>query len=226
MIEIRKLNKFYNKDKENELHVLKDLDFTLNSNEYVSIMGTSGIGKSTLLNIIGCLETFQNGEYFFDGKDISKLKLKEIENIRGKDISFIFQDYMLIEEDTVIENVKTPLYFDSKVPLKEINKKAYEALHKVGYGKDFYNKKVSKLSGGQKQRVSIARALVNNPKLILADEPTGALDESTSEEIMQLFRTLISENISIIIVTHDINVARQTDKIYEIIDGKVLLKNM
>ena len=224
VIEIKKINKYYNKGKENELHVLKDLDFKLELNEYVSIMGTSGVGKSTLLNIIGCLETFQSGSYLFNGRDVPKLKLKEIEDIRGKKISYVFQDYMLIEEDTVIENVKTPLYFNNKISLKEINKMAHSALKKVGFGKDYYNKKVSKLSGGQKQRVSIARALVSSPRLILADEPTGALDQVTSEEIMKLFRSLISENISIIVVTHDINVANKTDKIYEIVDGKIFLK--
>lgn len=219
MIEIKNLNKYYNQGKENELHVLKNLNFKLDSNEYIAIMGTSGVGKSTLLNIIGCLESFQSGSYLFNGKEISNASLKELENIRGKEICFVFQEYMLIEEDNVFDNVKVPLYFGKKYSEKIMNQKVEEALTKVGLDKSFYKKKVSKLSGGQKQRVSIARAIVNSPKLLLADEPTGALDGETSKEIMKLFKSLISENMSIIIVTHDINIASETDKIYEMIDG-------
>lgn len=214
MIKISKLNKYYNKGKENELHVLKDLDFQLDKNSYVSIMGTSGVGKSTLLNIIGCLETFDN-------IDIKKLSSKKLDEIRGKKISFVFQEYMLIEEDTAIENVKVPLYFDKTFGKKDINKLAIEALKKVGLEEETYKKKCAKLSGGQKQRVAIARAIVNKPLLILADEPTGALDEKTGQEILDLFADLISDDLSIIVVTHDRDVANKTDRVYTMVDGKL-----
>lgn len=221
MIKISKLNKYYNKNKENELHVLKDLDFELEKNSFVSIMGTSGVGKSTLLNIIGCIETFESGEYYFNNTDMKKISKRDLDKIRGKKISFIYQEYMLIEEDTVIENVKVPLYFDKKFKGRELDKLAKEALRRVGLDESMINKKVSKLSGGQKQRVAIARAIVNKPLVILADEPTGALDENTSIEILKLFRSLVSDDLSIIVVTHDKDVANYTDKIYLMKDGKL-----
>ncbi|WP_282926400.1 ABC transporter ATP-binding protein [Helcococcus kunzii] len=220
MIKIKNLNKFYNRKKENELHVLKNLNFELYKNSFVSIMGTSGVGKSTLLNIIGGIEDFDSGEYFFNDIDMKNISNSKLDEIRGKQISFVYQEYLLIEEDTVIENVKVPLYFDSKLRGKNINKMAEEALLKVGIDKKMHKKKCSKLSGGQKQRVAIARAIVNNPQLILADEPTGAVDEETSKDILNLFRSLISPDLSIIIVTHDPNVAKYTDKIFKMVDGE------
>ncbi|MCT1795405.1 ABC transporter ATP-binding protein [Helcococcus kunzii] len=221
MINIKKLNKYYNKEKENELHVLKDLDFSLDKNSFVSIMGTSGVGKSTLLNIIGCIEDFQSGEYYFNDIDIKKFKEKD--KIRGKLINFVYQDYMLIEEDTIIENVKVPLYFDSRYKANELDDAAKNALTKVGLDSIIYNKKCSQLSGGQKQRVAIARAIVNKPKLILADEPTGSLDEETSKEIIDLFKSLVSDELSIILVTHDKSIAEETSIIYKMIDGKIFV---
>lgn len=220
MIVITNLNKYYNKGKENQLHVLKDLSFTLDNNSFVSIMGTSGVGKSTLLNIIGCIEDFQSGEYYFNNIDIKNYKEKD--KIRGKLINFVYQDYMLIEEDSIIENVKVPLYFDNRYSASQLDKVAREALSKVGLDSSIYKKKCSKLSGGQKQRVAIARAIVNNPKLILADEPTGSLDEETSRDIINLFKSLVSEELSIIIVTHDKDIADKTSKIYKLIDGKIV----
>lgn len=222
MIKIENLNKYYNKDKENQLHVLKDLNFELDTNSFVSIMGTSGVGKSTLLNIIGGIETFDSGIYIFNNIDMKKVRNSKLDDIRGREISFVYQEYMLIEEDSVIENVKVPLYFNSKLKGKNINQMAKDALIKVGIDASMHNKKCSKLSGGQKQRVAIARAIVNNPKLILADEPTGAVDEETSKEILNLFRSLISDDLSIIVVTHDPNVAHFTDKVFKMIDGKFM----
>ncbi|WP_282926816.1 ABC transporter ATP-binding protein [Helcococcus kunzii] len=224
MIKIQKLNKYYNFKKENELHVLKDIDFNVEKNEYISIMGTSGVGKSTLLNIIGGVENFESGLYFFDGLDMAKASARKLDKIRGKEISFIFQEYLLIENQTVLENIKVPLIFDKKVKASQMDKMALEALKNVGLDESLKNKKVSKLSGGQKQRVAIARAISNNPKLLLADEPTGAVDAETSKEILDLFKSLVNNDRTIIIVTHDINVAKQTDKIYEMIDGKLQLK--
>lgn len=221
MIEIKKINKYFNRSQNNELHVLKDLSFKLEKNSFISIMGKSGVGKSTLLNVIGGLEKFDDGSYFFDGIDMYKIKESQLDNIRGKKISFVFQEYLLVEEESVIENVKTPLYFDNSIKSRDMNKLAKAALMKVGLDKSFYNKKCSLLSGGQKQRVAIARAIVNNPILLLADEPTGALDETSSNEIMLLFRQLISDNLSIIIVTHDKDVANLTDRIYLIKNGKI-----
>lgn len=221
MIRIEKLNKYFNKSQINELHVLKDLDFSLESNSYISIMGTSGVGKSTLLNIIGGIEAFDSGTYLFEGIDMFDIKENELDKIRGKKITFVFQEYLLVEEESVIENVKTPLYFDNNIKYKDMDKLAEEAILKVGLDKTFFEKKCSLLSGGQKQRVAIARSIVNKPILLLADEPTGALDEESSEEILQLFRKLVSENLSIIIVTHDKEVAQHTDKIYVMKDGKI-----
>ncbi|MDO4778404.1 MAG: ABC transporter ATP-binding protein [Tissierellia bacterium] len=222
MLKLKNINKYYNKNKDNELHVLKDLNFNLEENLFVSIMGTSGVGKSTLLNIIGCIEDFDSGEYLLDGENINGSKKKKLDEIRGKKISYIYQSYMLIEEDTAIENVKVPLFFDERFKNKDIKKLSEDALLKVGLSKDIFNKKVSKLSGGQKQRVAIARAIVNNPLLILADEPTGALDEDTSKGILALFKNLITENLSIILVTHDIDIAKHADKIYNMKDGKLV----
>lgn len=223
MIIIEKLNKYYNKTQNNELHVLKDLNFKLEKNSYISIMGTSGVGKSTLLNIIGGIENFDSGEYIFEDIDMKNANEKQLDNIRGKKISFVFQEYLLIEDESVIENVKTPLYFDSSIKYRDMDKLAKEAILKVGLDKSFFDKKCSLLSGGQKQRVAIARAIVNNPILLLADEPTGALDEESSKEILSLFRQLKSENFSIIVVTHDKDVASQTDAIYFMNKGKIEL---
>lgn len=224
MIKIQNLNKYYNYKKENELHVLKDINFNVEKNEYISIMGTSGVGKSTLLNIIGGVENFESGSYHFDSLDMSKASSRKLDQIRGKEISFIFQEYLLIENQSVLENIKVPLIFDKKIKSTEMDKLALEALKNVGLDESLKNKKVSKLSGGQKQRVAIARAISNNPKLILADEPTGAVDSETSSEILALFKSLVKNDRTIIIVTHDINVAKQTDKIYEMIDGKLYIK--
>lgn len=225
MIRIEKLNKYYNYKKENELHVLKDIDLYIDKNEYISIMGTSGVGKSTLLNIIGGIENFESGKYFFEEIDMSKASEKKLDSLRGKEISFIFQEYLLIENQTVLENIKVPLIFDKKIKAFQMDELALKALKSVGLDISLKDKKVSKLSGGQKQRVAIARAISNNSKIILADEPTGAVDSETSKEILDLFRNLVNEDRTIIIVTHDIEVAKQTDKIYKMIGGKLHLLN-
>lgn len=219
MIKIKKLNKFFNKNRENQIHVLKDLNFEVNLNEYVSIMGTSGVGKSTLLNIIGGLDTFDSGEYIFNGIDMSNISEKKLYEIIGKQITYVFQDYSLIEEDSIIDNVKVPLYFDKKFKGQNFNELAKKALRQVGIPENMYNKKCALLSGGQKQRVAIARSIVNSPKILLADEPTGSLDEKSTEEILELFESLVSENLSIILVTHDRKVAERTQKIYQMVDG-------
>lgn len=222
MINIKKINKYFNKEKTNENHVIEDLDFKLDKNEYVSIMGKSGAGKTTLLNIIGCLETFDSGEYIFDNIDISKLKENDLADIRAKKISYIFQDYMLIDNDSIINNVEVPLYFDNRYKYSQYKDLAKKVLDKVGLNYLDYNMKTSFLSGGEKQRVAIARALVNEPLLILADEPTGAVDSVTSEKILNIFDEIVESGISIIVVTHDINVAKRTNKIYKMSDGKLL----
>lgn len=222
MINIKKINKYFNKEKTNENHVIEDLDFKLGKNEYVSIMGKSGAGKTTLLNIIGCLETFDSGEYIFDNIDISKRKENDLADIRAKKISYIFQDYMLIDNDSIINNVEVPLYFDNRYKYSQYKDLAKKVLDKVGLNYLDYNMKTSFLSGGEKQRVAIARALVNEPLLILADEPTGAVDSVTSEKILNIFDEIVESGISIIVVTHDINVAKRTNKIYKMSDGKLL----
>lgn len=218
MIHIEGLNKYYNRNLENELHVLKDLNFSLDLGRYVAIMGKSGVGKTTLLNNIGGLESFDSGSYTFMGKEMKKIAQKDLYRIVGKEITFVFQEYLLIEEDSVLENIRVPLYFDRKADFIE---KVHAAMQAAGLSPDLMHKKCAQLSGGQKQRVAIARAIVNSPKLILADEPTGSLDYHSSCEILELFSSLVTEERSVILVTHDREVAVQTEQIFEMVDGKL-----
>jgi|ERR1035437_647283 putative ABC transport system ATP-binding protein len=222
MIIIQNMSKTYNQNKENELKVLKNISFQIERGEMVAIMGVSGAGKSTLLHILGCIDNFGTGTYTFDGVEIKSLKDKELSKMRNRNIGFVLQDFALIEEETVLENVMIPLYFD-KTPYVKMKSKALDALKKVGIG-ELSKKRVSKLSGGQKQRVAIARAIVIEPSLILADEPTGSLDSVTSAEIIKLFKEICDNDRSIIIVTHDAQIAAQCQRIIEIKDGAIFEK--
>ncbi len=200
--------------------VLKGINLVIKKGEFVSIMGPSGSGKTTLMNIIGCLDTATSGKYYLDGKDISNLNDDELSEIRSEYIGFVFQQFYLIQYLNVLENVLMPTIY-SKKDRKNIKEKAKELLEKVGLG-DKLNFKPSQLSGGQQQRVAIARALINEPQLILADEPTGALDSKTAESIMKIFKELNEEGKTIVIITHDPSIASQTKRIIKIKDGKII----
>jgi putative bacteriocin export ABC transporter (lactococcin 972 group) len=199
--------------------VLKGISLTVMKGEFVAIMGVSGSGKTTLMNIIGCLDTPTEGKYFLEGKDISKLDDDQLSQIRNRYIGFIFQNFYLIPYLTALENVLVPTIYSEKPP-KNPEEKAVTLLKKVGLGERLKHKP-NQLSGGQQQRVAIARALINDPHLILADEPTGALDTKTAKEIMEIFKSLHKEGKTIIIVTHDPNVAKQAQRIIKIEDGKI-----
>ena len=220
MIEIRNLTKTYNYKKSNAFTALKDISLEIEDGEMLAIIGKSGAGKSTLLHIIGCIDTFEKGEYRIDDTDVHKLSDKQLANIRNEKVGIVMQDFALVEEYTVIENVKIPLYF-SKKKKGSANMLALEALEKVGI-KELARKPVNKLSGGQKQRVAVARAIVNDPSFILADEPTGALDTKTSAEIMELFQKLNDDGKTVIIITHDPGVAEKCKRKIEISDGKII----
>ncbi len=219
MIRLVNINKTYNYKKANAFCALKGINLSINDGEMLAIIGKSGAGKSTLMHILGCIDDFESGDYFIDDinvKDISNGKKAEI---RNEKIGIVMQDFALIEEYTVLENVMVPLLFDKSK--KDKKKTAIKAIESVGIG-DLTNKPVNKLSGGQKQRVAIARAIVNDPVFILADEPTGALDSNTSLEIMQVFKDLNKLGKTIIIITHDKDVAQKCDRIVEMKDGSFI----
>src|SRR5690554_4677481 len=202
-----------------ELLVLKALDLTIHNNEYVSLMGPSGSGKSTLMNILGCLDTPTSGKYWLDGLDVSAMNDDRLAEIRNKKIGFIFQTFNLIPRLTALDNVAMPLIY-AGVCKRERIEKAEEVLQKVGLA-DRMKHKPNEMSGGQRQRVAVARALVNNPSLLLADEPTGNLDSKTSYEIMTLFDELHDQGNTIVIVTHEESIAEYTQRIVRLRDGKI-----
>lgn len=220
MIEVSNLTKIYNPKKANEFTALKNISLKINDGEMSAIIGKSGAGKSTLLHILACIDDYQSGEYKIDETLVKQLSERQSARIRNEKIGMVMQDFALVEDFTAIENVLLPLEF-SKHKKSNRQKKALNALKSVGM-EQFAKKPVNKLSGGQKQRVAIARAIVNEPSLILADEPTGALDTKTSAEIMDVFRKLHSEGKTIVIVTHDPGVAEQCERIIEISDGRII----
>jgi len=216
LIELKDVNKTYNNGQ--PLHVLKGIDLSIDRGEFVSIMGASGSGKSTLLNILGILDNYDTGEYYIDGRLIKDLTEKQAADYRNRMIGFIFQSFNLIGFKTAVENVELPLFYQG-VSRHKRHELAMQYLEKLGL-EDWAHHYPNEMSGGQKQRVAIARALITNPKIILADEPTGALDSKTSEEVMQLLSRLNrEEGVTIIVVTHESGVANCTDKIVHIKDG-------
>ena len=222
MIEIKNLYKTYNYGKPNAFEALKDVSLTINDGEMVAIIGKSGAGKSTLMHILGCIDDFEKGQYIFNGKDISKVNEKKSAAIRNSEIGIVLQEFALMELYTVVENVIMPLFFTPKSGRRsEKEKRALEILKRLEMD-EYAHKKVNKLSGGQKQRVAIARAMINNPSVLLADEPTGALDVKTTDEIMKVFRNLNKNGTTVIIITHDMEVAGMCDRIIEISDGKII----
>ena len=216
MIELKQIRKSYQTGT-SSLEVLKGIDLTIKEGDLVSIMGSSGSGKSTLLNIMGILDHYDSGEYLLDGKLIAHLSEKEAAIYRNQFIGFVFQSFHLINYKNAIENVALPLFYRG-VGRRERNKIAEEYLEKVGLG-DRKNHLPNELSGGQKQRVAIARALINQPKVILADEPTGALDSQTTMEVMNLLQSVNQEGITVVIVTHEKEIGDMTNQIIYMKDG-------
>ena len=202
-----------------EVPVLKNVSIQVAEGEYVAIMGPSGSGKTTLMNIIGCLDRCTEGTYELDGVDISRISENELSEVRLKKIGFVFQTFELLPGETAIENVALPLVY-AGVPKAEREKAAVEVLTKVGLG-ERVNFKPNQLSGGQKQRVAIARALINHPRILLADEPTGALDQKSGKQVMELFEELNKEGVTIVMITHDAHVASKAKRVIHIIDGMI-----
>lgn len=220
IIEVNQLGKIYSTGKI-EVEALKDVNFGIDKNEFVSIMGHSGSGKSTLMNIIGCLDRATSGTYLLDGIDISSLDDDELASIRNLKIGFVFQSFNLLPKLTALKNVELPMLY-ANVPASERRERALAALKKVGLG-ERVNHLPSEMSGGQRQRVAIARALVNNPSILLADEPTGNLDTRSGDEIMELFVQLNKEGTTIILVTHEPEIALYTNRTLVFKDGNLII---
>ncbi|MDU7903966.1 MAG: ABC transporter ATP-binding protein [Peptostreptococcaceae bacterium] len=216
-IELNNIQKYYGLGK-NRLHVLKSLSLEIKHGDFVMIMGKSGSGKTTLLNILGFLDKFDEGEYIFDGKDVTNLTEVERSHFRNKNIGFIFQQFHLINNLNIYQNIELPLLYDNRLCKKERIKKVKDNLDMVGLS-DKINQFPNELSGGQQQRISIARALINDPQLIFADEPTGALDTNTSNEIMNILESLNKEGKTIIMVTHDPDLVKYATKVVYLKDG-------
>ncbi|MGH4051924.1 MAG: ABC transporter ATP-binding protein [Clostridium sp.] len=221
LIELTNINKYY-KLKDSKLHVLKDIDLIIEQGEFVMIMGKSGSGKTTLLNLLGFLDHFDNGQYEFNGKDVTHLSENERSEVRNSNLGFIFQQFHLIDSLSIGQNVELPLLYkeNSDISKKERANRVEKYLEIVGL---LHKEKQSpsQLSGGQQQRIAIARALINNPYVILADEPTGALDSKTREEIMNILKKLNEENKTIIMVTHDHDLTKYASKVIHLKDGVI-----
>ncbi len=219
LVEIQDICKIYNPG-ENEVRALNHVSLTIDENEFVAIIGQSGSGKSTLMNMLGCLDVPTSGNYFLHGQDVSHMSDNELSDVRNKEIGFIFQGFNLIAGLTALENVELPLIYRG-VGKRERLRLADTALEKVGLGKR-KSHKPSEMSGGQQQRVAIARAIAQAPPIILADEPTGNLDSGSSKEIMGILKSLHEEGRTVILITHDNEIAKQAKRIIKIIDGQIV----
>lgn len=218
LIKMKSIERFYGTG-ENKVNALRGLDLSINNGELVAIVGPSGSGKTTLLNILGCLDSPNKGEYFINNIDVSNLNQKELANIRNSRFGFVVQNFALLDDYTVYENIKIPLDY-SNIKIKDKKEKIINVLKKLNI-EDKINRYPTELSGGQCQRVAIARALVNNPDIILADEPTGALDREMGQQVIDIFKEINNDSKTIIIVTHDSNIASQCDRIITIEDGRI-----
>ena len=218
IVQLQNVFKDYSQGRE-AVHVLHDISMNVEQGEYIAIMGPSGSGKTTLMNLLGCLDVPTSGKYLLEDRDIGALSDDALADIRNQSIGFVFQHFHLLPKMTALDNVALPLLYRG-VPLKERRSRAEAALTLMGLGDrmDFYP---NQLSGGQQQRVAIARAIVGSPKLLLADEPTGALDTASGVQIMDIFRRLSQRGITIIMITHELGIAQCADKIYHILDGRL-----
>lgn len=222
LIQIRNLKKIYGSG-ESTVNALDGVDVNIQKGEFVAIMGPSGSGKSTLMNIIGCLDRPSSGEYFLDGRDVSKLDRNELAEVRNAKLGFIFQSFNLLPRLTALENVMMPMFYvlDDETSVDGQRQRAVNSLESVGLGHRVHHKP-NQLSGGQQQRVAIARALINRPPVILADEPTGNLDSRSSVEILELLHKLHQDGVTIVMVTHESDVAQHAQRIICVRDGKVI----
>lgn len=223
-MKLTKINKVY-KTTNGDLHILKNIDIEFKKGNFYAIMGRSGSGKSTLINILGLLDDYTTGEYIFDKKDISKLNDKEKSYIRGMEIGFVFQSFYLNNNLTALENVMLPLYINKEIDRKERKKIALLYLKKLGL-EDRANHYPNQMSGGEQQRVAIARALVNDPKIIIADEPTGNLDSKNEKEVFDILKMISKENKTVIVVSHNEIIKEYCDILYCINDGKIERGNL
>jgi putative ABC transport system ATP-binding protein len=218
VIQIRDLTRVYDMGAE-KVHALRGVSVAIRRNEYVAIMGPSGSGKSTLMNVIGCLDTPTSGEYWLNGQEVSRMPDDALARVRNREIGFVFQTFNLLPRASALQNVELPLVYGG-VPARARRERARAALHRVGLG-DRVDHRPNELSGGQRQRVAIARALVNEPAILLADEPTGNLDSATSEEIMKVFETLHVQGQTVIMVTHEADIAAHAERIVVLRDGRI-----
>jgi len=219
ILQLINVGKAYQSDS-NSIEVLKNINFQINQGDFIAIMGPSGSGKSTLMNIAGCLDTPTSGKVIFEGKDVSKLSEAELAQIRNKKIGFVFQSFNLIPRTTALDNAQLPLVYAGFNQEKR-NQITKEKLKKFGLGERIYHFP-NQLSGGEQQRVAIVRALVNNPAIVLADEPTGNLDSKTGKEILEIFTQLNKQGNTVVLVTHDHDIAKKAKKIIKIYDGKIV----
>lgn len=218
LVKLSKVNKIFQTE-DLSFQALKDIDLVINKGEFIAITGPSGSGKSTMMNILGLLDQPTSGSYFLDNGDVSKLDEDALAKVRNQKIGFVFQSFNLLGRTSALKNVALPLIY-AGTPQTERENRAKIALEKVGLG-DKVNSTPAQLSGGQQQRVAVARALVTNPEIIMADEPTGNLDTKTGAEIMQLFKDLHQEGRTIVLITHDLNIAKQAKKVIHMKDGKI-----
>lgn len=225
IVELRQVSKFYGeKDNETLVKALDGVSFVIQEGEYCAIMGASGSGKSTCMNIIGCLDSATSGKYFLDEEDVSNMQESDLAGVRNLKIGFVFQQYHLLAQLSALENVMLPMAYANIRP-KEQKERAAAALERVAMGHRLHNRP-NQMSGGQQQRVAIARAIVNNPVMLLADEPTGALDSHTTSEVMELFGALNASGITVVMVTHETDVAKNTQRIIWFRDGQIIHDNL
>jgi putative ABC transport system ATP-binding protein len=220
MLEVTNIVKSY-KTGDTDFRALNNISLKIEEGEYVAIMGPSGSGKSTFMNMLGCLDSMDSGRYMLNGRDVSSLQQVELSRIRNKEIGFVFQAFNLIPRMTILENVALPMVYGG-VPRKEIKTRALSALEKVGLS-DRVSYLPSKVSGGQKQRAAIARAIVNAPSVVMADEPTGNLDTKSSMDIMKIFQDLNNEGVTIVMVTHENDIAQHAKRIIRFRDGEIVM---